>query len=148
MTPRQPIGARRQAQRAHMGRHMRAVSQQRHGVIGKAARDLHDHEQGGDDGRPFGARLGAGMPAAQKDMVTSPDAVVVGTGGLIMMMAMIMGMTMVVPMGMPVRMIMKAVVVGHGVSLAQLVSFVIASEAKQSRNSAAGWIASSLRSSQ
>jgi hypothetical protein len=55
-------------------------------------------------------------------MVTRPDAVVVRTCGLIMMMVM----TMVVPMGMPMGMIVgmpmgvivKAVVVGHGASLA------------------------------
>ena len=57
-------------------------------------------------------------------MVARPDAVVVRTCGLIMMMVMIM--TMVVPMGMPMGMIVgmpmgvivKAVVVGHGASLA------------------------------
>jgi hypothetical protein len=37
---------------------------------------------------------------------------------MMMVMIVIMGMTMVVPMGMPVRMIVKTVVVGHGVSLA------------------------------
>ena len=35
MAPRQPIGASRQAQRPDMGRHMRAVGQERHGVIGR-----------------------------------------------------------------------------------------------------------------
>jgi hypothetical protein len=59
------------------------------------------------------------MTAAQKDMVARPDAVVVGTGCVIMVVViMVMGMTMGVPMCVPVRMIVKAMVVRHGVSLA------------------------------
>jgi hypothetical protein len=95
---------------------MGAIGQQRHGVIGKAADDLDHHEDGGDDGRPFGAGLGAGMPAAQKDVIARPDAVVVGACGLIMVMVMI------VIMGMPMCVIVKAVPMGmivrHGDSLA------------------------------
>jgi hypothetical protein len=85
-------------------------------MIGKAADDLDHHEDGGDDGRPFGACLGAGMAAAQKDVVTRPDAVVVRACGPIMMMAMI------VVMGMPMCVIVKPVPMGmivrHGDSLA------------------------------
>ena len=45
---------------------------------------------------------------------------VMGARGLILMMVMtvIMGMTMGVPMGVPMRMIVKAMVVRHDVSLA------------------------------
>jgi len=53
-------------------------------------------------------------------MIARPDAMVMGARGLILMMVMtvIMGMTMGVPMGVPMRMIVKAMVVRHGVSLA------------------------------
>ena len=55
-------------------------------------------------------------------MVARPDAVVVRTCGLIMMMVMIMVVPMRMIMGMPVRVIVKAVPVGvivrHAASLA------------------------------
>ena len=87
-----------------MGRHMGAVGQQRHGVIGQAADDLDRHEQGRDNGGPFGAGFGAGMALAQKDMVLCPDAVIVC--GRLMRMAVIMAMIMIVavPVRMPVGM--------------------------------------------
>ena len=123
MTPRQPIGAGRQPQRADMGRHMSAIGQKRHGVIGKAADDLHAHEHSGNNRRPFGASLGAGMTLAQEDMVAGPDAMVVWLFG-IMIMAVIVPMVMVMiamlmVMGMTVRMPIQGVVVRHGVSLAR-----------------------------
>ena len=77
MTPRQPIGARRQAQRPHMGRHMNAVGQKRHGVVEKARADLHHHEEGGDQRRQLGAGFRAVMAMTQKDMAVRPDAVIV-----------------------------------------------------------------------
>src|SRR5581483_12219845 len=116
MAPRQPIGPGRQAQCSYMGRHMGAVGQKRHGVVGKAADDLDHHEQGRDDGGPFGARLSAGMTAAQKDMVARPDAMGMGIGGVIMVV-------MIVVMGMAMTVIVKAVPMGmivrHGASLAR-----------------------------
>jgi hypothetical protein len=89
-------------------------------VIGKAADNFDHHEQGGDDGGPFGARLGAGMAAAQEDVIARPDAMIVRTGRVIMLMSMVMVMT--VPMGMPMCVIVKAVpmdvIVRHDASLA------------------------------
>src|SRR5476651_351078 len=106
MTPRQPIGAGRQAQRPDMGRHMRAIGQERHGVIGKAGGDLHAHEDSGDDGGPFGAGLGAGMAAPQEDVIAGPDAMVMRTrarlcAGVPMIMAMTMIVSVVMPMVVP-----------------------------------------------
>ena len=70
-------------------------------------------------GGPFGARLGAGMTAAQKDMITRPDAVVMRAGGrVIVLMVMIMGMTMVVVVGMIVQGVPMGVIVRHSASLA------------------------------
>ena len=77
MPPRQPIGARRQAQRPHMGRHVHAVGQQRHGVVEKARADLHHHEQGGNQRRQLGAGFRPVVAMAEKDMAMSPDAVIV-----------------------------------------------------------------------
>ena len=55
-------------------------------------------------------------------MIARPDAVVVRTCGLIMMMVMtmivVMGMPMRMIVGMPMVVIVKAVVVGHSGSLA------------------------------
>ena len=101
VTPRQPIGARRQAQRPDMGRHMGAIGEQRHGVIGKPADDLHHHEKGGDDGGPFGAGLGMAVALAQKDMVAGPDAV---TMSIFLRLLVAMRMAVVMPMIMPVSM--------------------------------------------
>ncbi len=91
MTPRQPIGAGRQPQRADMGRHMDAIGQKRHGVIEKAGNDLHHHEQRGDQGRQLGAGFRAVMGVTQKDMATGPDAVTVR--------AMVPGMDVIVRHG-------------------------------------------------
>ena len=99
MAPRQPIGARRQPQRPHMGRHVHAVGQKRHGMIGKAADDLHAHEDGGNNRRPFGAGFRPGMALAQEHMVMGPDAMVVWLFGImvvVMMMIMPMMVVMVV----------------------------------------------------
>src|SRR5579859_428554 len=126
MAARQPIGACRQAQGPHMSRHMGAVGQQRHGVIGKAANNLHAHEHCRDDGGPFGAGLGTGMSFAKEDMVAGPDAMVMRSAlvrrpvimivSMIMPMVVIMGMPVVVPVRMPMR--MQCVVMRHDASLA------------------------------
>jgi hypothetical protein len=123
MTPRQPIGAGRQPQRAHMGRHMSAIGQKRHGVIGKAAENLHAHKYGGNNRGPFGAGLGAGMTLAQEDMVAGPNAMVMWLFGItrmavIMLMVMVM-IAMPMVMGMTARMPIQGVVVRHGGSLAR-----------------------------
>jgi hypothetical protein len=64
------------------------------------------------------------MALAQEDMVSGPDAVIVGLSGHMIVMVMIMSMVvvvMVVVMGMTMRMIVTAqgVVVRHGDSLAR-----------------------------
>jgi hypothetical protein len=105
---------------------MGAVGQQRHGVIGKAASNLHTHEHSGDDGGPFGAGLGAGMSFAKEDMVAGPDAMVMRPALVCrpVLMVVIMAVPMVVIMGMPMRvpmtvpMTVQCVVVRHDASLA------------------------------
>ena len=126
MTPRQPIGAGRQPQRPHMRRHMGAIGQKRHGVIGKATGDLHAHEDGGNNRGPFGAGFGAGMALTQKHMVAGPDAMVVWLLGImtvLMAMMMVMAvMIVVMVMGMTMRMIVTAqgVIVRHGLKSSAL----------------------------
>ena len=60
------------------------------------------------------------MALSQKDMVAGPDAMVMGTGLMGVVMPMIVRMVMVMRMGMPVRMPMRvqSVVVRHVVRLA------------------------------
>jgi hypothetical protein len=98
---------------------MGAIGQKRHGVIGKAADDLHAHEYGGNNRRPFGAGLGAGVALTQEDMVAGPDAMVMWLFGImrvamIVIMPMLMVMiAMLMVMGMTVRMPIQGVVVRH-----------------------------------
>src|SRR3954463_10141928 len=83
-----------------MGRHMGAVGQQRHGMIGKAASNLDHHEDGRDDGRPSGLCFGPRMAMSQEQMVAGPDSMTV---------AVFLAMPMIVSMVMPVVMSMQAV---------------------------------------
>lgn len=99
-----------------MGRHVGAVGQKRHGTIGKAADDLHAHEDGGNDRRPFGTGFGPGMALAQEHMVTGPDAMVVGRfGGVVMIAVMTMVLMALVVAVMAVRMTMRMIVTVQGV---------------------------------
>src|SRR3954469_16366814 len=100
-----------------MRRHMGAVGEQRHGVIGKAADDLHHHEHCRDDGGPFGACLGPGMALAQKDMVAGPDAVIVILMGMVVAVIMTVIMFMIVVMSMRVPMRGQSVIVRHKTQL-------------------------------
>ena len=104
MAPRQPIGPRRQAQRPDMGRHVRAIGQQGHGVVQKTAGDLHHHEDRGDDGGPLRTHLRAGMARAQEDMIARPDAVFVA--GWRRVLSVVTGERVIVRM--------QGVVVRHG----------------------------------
>lgn len=134
MTPRQPVGTGCQPQRAHMGRHMRAIGQKRHRVVRKPADNLHAHEYGGNNRRPFGFGFGAGMSLAQEHMIAGPDAVIVrlfGNTAMTVMVVIVMPMTgmtvimmmimamMIVAMGMTVRMPVQGVIVRHDASLAR-----------------------------
>ena len=108
---------------------MGAIGQQRHGVIGQAAGDLHAHEHGGDNRRPFGLGFGAGVTLAQKDVVTGPHTMIVRLFGLMAvvmpMMVVVMTVRVIVAMvmGMTVRMpfvgvLVMGMIVRHGASLA------------------------------
>src|SRR6201999_2497211 len=96
-----------------MGRHVHAIGQKRHGVIGEAADDLDHHEKGGDDGGPFGAGLRARMAFTQEDMIACPYTMIVRCAAPIMVVVMIVLM----PMPMPVT--VQGVIVRHDTSLAR-----------------------------
>ena len=90
MAARQPVCARGQAQRAHMGRHVHAIGQQRHGAVEKSRPHLHHHEDGGDGCRDQGAAFRMGMGMAQEMMAAGPHAMVMRAGDFVVM-DMIMG---------------------------------------------------------
>ena len=95
---------------------MRAVGQKRHGMIGKAADDLHAHEYGGNNRRPFRAGFRPGMTLAQEHVIAGPDAVIVWLFGIMVVVVLMIMPTMVVMavIMMAVVMIMGVIVTAQG----------------------------------